>query len=156
MYTFTGTFGTSASSISNSVSRNLCLCPQKRFTPCPIGAIIVNGPSRFPFVTCSACEALPLVVVLLLPGSPRIHIEGPVLLPQVSPVAIGLVLRACNLLWVSEHHQVSRYHQPADASQHRVSTELLARAELVDNSNVSQTNVDNVLCLLTSCRRVCC
>ena len=67
----------------------------------------------------------------------------------------------CNLLlWLSEFHGVSRFHQSADASQYLFLTKPSAHkdrgpilcAVIVTNSNVSLTDVDvdNVFCFLPS------
>ena len=103
-----------------------------------------------------ACENLTHVVVHLLTVFFLATDQGggPVLLARARAEAVGVVLCVTFLPWVSEHHRVPRFH-PADASQCLLSCANLVlrptvHAVIVDDSNVSLTNVDDVFCLLPS------
>ena len=109
------------------------------------GAVIVDDRTGLPLVTWSANEKQKTFAPrsLFYPQSTEIR---HLLLPQVRPVAVGCVFCVLHLSWVSEHHRVSRFQQPADASQHLVWTKSFAhrevgpprRAMVTDDSNVSQ------------------
>ena len=73
---------------------------QSSCSPCQIDTINEDGHTGFSLVTCSAFENLTFVVAHLLQGSflPQVEVAGPVLLPQIRPVSIGVAVNVTPLV----------------------------------------------------------
>ena len=148
--------------ISNSVSLNLCLCSSLRSLGhttssscllCPIGVIIVNRLTGFSFVSCRACET----PTTLFTRQSRLGIlptdEGRRTRSDAASTPRGrrscFVCTPCSWCLNTEcPDSTSLLTQNLVLTKSPAHPELgpPLRAEIVDISNVSPTNVVNVFC----------
>ena len=125
--------GASSFSSSSSSSGGTRRMHQRARSFQPRAATNVGGLTDFSFVTCRACEN-PTLVLWVCSQAP-FHTSRQQDLVEV-------VLNVTLQLWFSQHHRVSRFNQPADASLYPVLTQSSAHLELG-----AVLYVDDVLCL---------